>query len=315
LIIDNFAAKDQPSPRAEFEHPDLAVVLTALSYYVEGLTSEELGLGSKHLQQSSQASQVYKDWVKDSVRLPQQLRHLSSVNTSDTSQWNMLLYPALCTSKSVIDYFLARLVFPQEMKETKKKLSVSSWDLIGMNHHHSAGFSGTNDSKYILPDGIQHLTLPADAHVNAEVLRKLLRDNNSMVILPHNQNSGHSDSSLLLAEALRMEPQPRVIRDAGALVTDLKNEELAAKWLSMDHDTVRTKAVIYLDSGHELKVIDRLGHTQPSELSTSQPASLIVIDSAIDRGSDHLLGRVLVHRYQCGLFVAIDNNQAGWLAC
>jgi hypothetical protein len=52
-----------------------------------------------------------------------------------------------------------------------------------------------------------------------------------------------------------------------------------------------------------------------AELSTSQPASLIVIDSAIDKGSDHFLGRVLVHEYHCGLFATIDNNQAGWLAC
>jgi hypothetical protein len=52
-----------------------------------------------------------------------------------------------------------------------------------------------------------------------------------------------------------------------------------------------------------------------ADLSTSQPASLIVIDSAIDKGSDHSLERVLVHGYHCDPFATIDNNQAGRLAC
>ena len=51
------------------------------------------------------------------------------------------------------------------------------------------------------------------------------------------------------------------------------------------------------------------------DLSKSQPASLIIIDSAIDKGLDYILRRVLVHEYHCGLFATIDNNQAGWLAC
>jgi hypothetical protein len=37
-----YRAKDQPTPQAEFAHPDLAIVLTALAYYAGGLAEREL---------------------------------------------------------------------------------------------------------------------------------------------------------------------------------------------------------------------------------------------------------------------------------
>jgi Protein of unknown function (DUF3645) len=37
-----FRAKDVPSDRAEFGHPDIAIKLTILSYYSSGLTDEQV---------------------------------------------------------------------------------------------------------------------------------------------------------------------------------------------------------------------------------------------------------------------------------
>jgi hypothetical protein len=44
LLAVPYKAKDVPSPRADFGHPDVALILTSLSYYYGGLTDEQIEL-------------------------------------------------------------------------------------------------------------------------------------------------------------------------------------------------------------------------------------------------------------------------------
>lgn len=65
-----FRAKDSPTLRSEFSHPDVVIVLTCLSYYYGGLGDDDLFLAFEHLVKSDQADIEYGDWVRDAADLP-----------------------------------------------------------------------------------------------------------------------------------------------------------------------------------------------------------------------------------------------------
>ena len=55
-----YRAKDNPTPRSEFSHPDVVIVLTSLSYYYGGLKNDDLFLAFSHLLRSDQANIEYQ---------------------------------------------------------------------------------------------------------------------------------------------------------------------------------------------------------------------------------------------------------------
>jgi hypothetical protein len=60
-----YRAKDNPTPRSEFSHPDVVLVLTSLSYYYDGLKDEDIFTALKHLMRSDQADVEYGAWIGD----------------------------------------------------------------------------------------------------------------------------------------------------------------------------------------------------------------------------------------------------------
>ena len=130
-----YRAKDVPAPRAEFGQPDVAVVLTCLSYYYAGLTQEQLVVCFERLLQQDDPTQEYEAWVRDLSLVPDVLRHLSGINTESSEQWSDLLIPMFSHNKATIDFYLAQVVFPREAKEFSFKLSCSSWDLAEKKTH------------------------------------------------------------------------------------------------------------------------------------------------------------------------------------
>ena len=77
------------------------------------------------------------------------------------------ILPALRFSKSAIDYFLYKFVFPREMIEFLDKLSASGWDIGDIKTCPTVGLSGTNDSRKTLPFSIKQLDRPEQKHTNA----------------------------------------------------------------------------------------------------------------------------------------------------
>ena len=173
-----YNAKDSPSARSEFSHPDTAIILTCLSYYYGGLSDKQLSACFEELLQSDNAQEEYLAWIQDVSRLPATFQQLSGINLSNISQCSRDIFPHLRVSKGVIDYYMSHLVFPKEMKEFPNKLSSSGWDLGRNKRHPTTGFSGTNDSKYILPLPVNQCDLPQQLSTNASVLDCLLRPEN-----------------------------------------------------------------------------------------------------------------------------------------
>lgn len=68
LLAVPFRSKDCPSPRNEFSHPDVVILLTLLSYYYDGLTDDQLFDSFAHLLKSDQVDIHYNEWVDTTSR-------------------------------------------------------------------------------------------------------------------------------------------------------------------------------------------------------------------------------------------------------
>ncbi|KAK4549016.1 hypothetical protein LTR86_011338, partial [Recurvomyces mirabilis] len=125
----------------------------------------------------------YQSWVREVHVLPSALRHLQGINLEDELQCASELFPYLRYLKKVIDYFLSHIVFPKEIKEFPTKLSTSGWDIGKAKKRILSGFSGTCDSRHLLPLAVKHLDLPRQQHTNALVLEYLLQPQNSVHLM------------------------------------------------------------------------------------------------------------------------------------
>ncbi|KAI1459754.1 hypothetical protein F4805DRAFT_420134 [Annulohypoxylon moriforme] len=283
-----YRAKDSPSPRSEFSHPDVVILLTSLSYYYGGLNDEDLFLTFNHLLKSDQAELEYGQWVEAAKDLKPSFKQLIGINLED-SQCTEYVFENLRYVKEVVDYFLAHMVFAKEMKEFPNKLSASGWDIGEVKENPTTGFSGTNDSRKVLPLHVEQLDLPAQKHTNALVLEYLLQPENSVELMsPH----GEMDVSVaikLLDFITRMEPPTHVILDVGAQILEYDNLEVATKWLQRNSHDAQIQAAVYFDDYDELCVLDRKGHTEPLQTSpyaAQLDSCLIFLDEAHTRGTD-----------------------------
>lgn len=283
-----YRAKDQPSTRSEFSHPDVVILLTCLTYYYSGLSDDQLYESLQHLMKSDQADIKYQEWVEDSPGLGIAYGRLVGVNLKDMEQLTQRVFPHLRCSKSVIDYFLTHLVFVKEMREFPHKLSASGWDLGEQKTHPTTGFSGTNDSRHVLPLDMNQLDLEAQRHTNALVLETLLGLENTAKMLPPRKDDD-SDTETLLRFITSSNKKIQVILDVGAQILELSNIEVAKQWLRMLPSDFEQEAVVHFDDNDNPCVINKEGHQE--RLQTSPYAEhldqcLVFLDEAHTRGTD-----------------------------
>ncbi|KAH1900111.1 hypothetical protein KXV57_008631 [Aspergillus fumigatus] len=284
-----YRAKDCPAPRSEFSHPDVVILLTCLNYYYAGLSDEELFLALDHLVKSDQAEIEYQAWVVDCPSLPDTYRQLGGVNLEDRQHCVKQIFPWFRSAKGAIDYFLAHVVFPRELREFPDKLSASGWDIGELRTQPTVGFSGTNDSRQTLPLSVEQLDLPEQNHMNALVLDYLLRPENSVALSPARPQASTLDAKGLLDMVMGLEPPVQVILDVGAQILELSSLEVAEYWLNLIPDNTQTQAVIFVNENDEICVLDRNRRVellQVSPFGKQLGACLVFLDEAHTRGID-----------------------------
>ncbi|KAI3325697.1 hypothetical protein HD806DRAFT_552951 [Xylariaceae sp. AK1471] len=289
-----FRAKDSPTPRSEFSHPEVVIVLTQLSYYYGGLSNDELTLAFRHLLNSDQADVEFQAWVQCTTRLSNEFKQLSGINLDDTSTCEEEIFPHFRFSQGAINYFLSNKVFPKEMKEFPFKLSASGWDIGKIKTHPTTGFSGTNDSRAVLPLSVDQLDLDEQKHTNALVLENLLKPENSVELMHPQVDEEISDAKMLLNKVIGMDPPVRVILDVGAQILELDNLGVAREWLSRIQDLDGTEAVVFFNVHDELSVLDRKGRIEPLQVSpyiNQLDLCLVFLDEAHTRGTELKLPR------------------------
>lgn len=151
--------------------------------------------------------------------------------------------------------------------------------------HPTTGFSGTNDSKYMLPTPIKQCDLPEQLSTNAEVLSCLLQLENSYDT-EYTPQLETLDAAALLDVAVDMIPPIRVLLDVGAQLLE-DNEQIATSWLGRVAPE-DAQAVIYFED-NKIFVLNREGMKEPllvSPFAKQMDRCLVYLDEAHTRGTD-----------------------------
>ncbi|RAQ59819.1 hypothetical protein COH20_002093 [Aspergillus flavus] len=291
-----FHAKGVPSEQAEWGHPDVAIVLTCLSFYYSGLTLDQLRQSLQQLSDTDDPSSEYDRLTHDVKALPESLQHWNLISTDDERQlrevWNHLRY-----SVSVINYFLDHIVFPVHARQFSQRLQMSGWDipLFATERNPTlcqgsipgtltTGFSGTNDNRGLLPLTIRQNDLPELLHTNAEVLTYLLQPRNRLYV-PATHSDGRRLSELQFIKRLHA-MSIRILIDAGAHILELDNKGFVHKWMEIDYSA---PAAVYFDASSKPWVVDRSKNEVPllaSPFAGNLEGCLVYLDEAHTRGTD-----------------------------
>ncbi|CAK9043094.1 unnamed protein product [Durusdinium trenchii] len=285
-----YRAKDVAAERAEFGHPDVAMLLSILTYYRSGLSDDYLHEVFERLRKKAveaEAASIYEKWTAQmKERMPADLRKWSGVNLDNRQMVLHRLFPLLRRHRGVIDFWLDEVVFPVEAKCFPQKIASTAWDLCS-DHGITTGFSGTDDTRLLLPLTIEQKNLPGLACTNGIVLRNLLKQENDRYTSLPAEVSPNGQSLLQLISICQR--SINVVLDAGAWVTDMSNEEFGAKWLEQRPDM---EAVVFFGPQNEILVKNRAGWnmalaTSPYESSLQK--CLVYLDDVHTRGSDFRL--------------------------
>ncbi|KAK6833798.1 hypothetical protein PG987_008492 [Apiospora arundinis] len=242
-------AKGVPHPQAEFGHPDAAIILTCLSYYYTGVTEAQMIQGLQLVLSADDPVAEFDRWAGGCHELPQTLQTVSNINLEDQKQMKYLRQ-CVRLNRSVLNFFMNKLVFPIHAKQFSVKLQASGWDIPqfspvdGCKVNITTGFSGTNDNKSILPLNIHQRDLPGLHHTNAEVLTYLLHTRNRKYVpAMHTRTTEAWPETQLLKEIYGQ--NIRILIDAGAYILDMDNESVVEQWLDIDK---QAKAAVYFKS-------------------------------------------------------------------
>ncbi|KDQ10207.1 hypothetical protein BOTBODRAFT_36481 [Botryobasidium botryosum FD-172 SS1] len=283
-----YVAKDIPSQRADFGHPDVALVLTYLSYYYQGLDSQQLFHCFGLILKQDNAAVEYEKWIADMTRLPGHLRSLANINMENEQQWEDELVPWFRHNRQVINFYLSDIVFPKEAKQFTHKLSTSAWDLAALKTHPTTGFSGTNDSQFLLPTSISQVDPVGQLETNAKVLSIVLQPENNHFLCVQDEHRQPLSSADFLRVLVQQSPPIHILLDVGAQMLDMQNAELAAHWLSLIHDA-EIEAAIFFNDHDDLVVHTRGGSLEllaTSPFKKQLGKCLIYLDDAHTRGTD-----------------------------
>ncbi|KAF7971941.1 hypothetical protein HWV62_19393 [Athelia sp. TMB] len=297
LLAVPYRAKDVPAARAEFGHPDVAIVLTCLSYLYGGLSNAEMTLCFELLFKLDNPTMEYERWVRNDPSIPENFQQLSSINMDDPQQRADPHFPKFQINHSVVDFYLSQVVFPRAAKEFPSKLTTSGWDLAEEKTELVTGFSGTNDNQHLLPTSITQCDPLGQSSTNAKVLQYIMRPENEVYRSDHEPQSRRFSTKAFLDILNKQSPEIRVLLDVGAQMLDMSNKELARYWLDqwlVLHPDGAVQAVVYFDKHDNMTVMTKGGLTEPlisSPYRQQLDQCLVYLDDAHTRGTDLKLPR------------------------
>lgn len=250
-----------------------------------GLSDAQLYQVFKTLCATQNANETYEYWIRNIPpdMIDPSIETHSGVNLSDPHQRDHLLFPLFRFNMYVIDFWLSKVVFPHEAKTFEDKLMSTAWDLCSEQLNHLVtGFSGTNDTLHILPKPIAQNDLEELENTNDLVRQTLLRpENQTYRALPANVSAKHILEKLLLSNI-------QVLLDAGALMLEYNNKQVAVEWLKMA-PIDQFDAALYFDSQDILQTIDRNGTITEFDCSVYREnlgRCLVYLDDTHTRGTD-----------------------------
>lgn len=250
-----------------------------------GLSDAQLRKVFNILENMQNAVAIYEKWIQSisSQLIDASIQSYTGVNLDDSNQRDSLLFPLLRHNMHVIDFWLSNVVFPHEMKVFENKLICTAWDLCSDHCKKTlTGFSGTNDTKNILPLPIAQNDLEKLENTNEKMREVLLQ--------PENQSYEGLTANISAKETLQRLTKRNipVLLDAGALMLELNNKEAAVEWLKMS-PADKFDAAVYFDSRDILQTIDRDDIVTAFDCSVYREnlsRCLVYLDDVHTRGTD-----------------------------
>lgn len=288
LMAVPYRAKGVPSLSSEYGHPDVAILLTSLSYYYTGLTFAQVRQCFTILLKDTNAQDVYASWIAACEDTPESLMSIEAINLEDETLCSQELFPRLRRNIEVANFYLTKVVFPKEGKEFAKRISASGWDIPSSQGASmvTTGFSGTNDNRWLLPFSIRQGDMLDLQHTSAMVLGLILEEENKSYVYAASDGAKKLDVPGLLSLVSEQSPPINILIDVGAQVLEMTNFQVAKEWLK--HVTT-AKVAVYFADNDEAMVLDRNGITCPLRISAFRARlenCLVYLDEVHTRGID-----------------------------
>lgn len=165
-----FRSSETPARRSDFAHSDAQILYTTLSYAYDGLTEDELRETLARLAGKGPSARdlEYNSWILLSKpRVLEKDLHLidkeQKVDPTSYTQFK-ILHRAFRKNFRTICFFLQECVLPVETMTFPQQMRSTSWWLSDCRK--LVGFSGTDDSKPLLPMHVKQ-TQPSVAEIMA----------------------------------------------------------------------------------------------------------------------------------------------------
>ena len=296
-----FRAADTPAERAEFAHPDCALMFTMLAYYADGLSKEEFEQALSTLFSLGPNVQKvhYERWFKLSGgrMAPSERTALDTAAKLDIQNPQQLqsLHLHFRSNFETVNFFLNHCVLPVETKQYPKRLVASAWHLenrIDAIGGQTVGFSGTNDNHRLLtlhvrqyiPSGADHAS---DLDETREVEADLLATNGRMLdLILHKTSPGVVQLKTRPVLEMAVKRGAHCLIDRGALLAGSSNKPAAIRLLADLPE--RAHGVVYFaDETKHWMIFDRAQRHLPRERSPVREQDCFAIfDESRCRGAD-----------------------------
>ncbi|CAN0266510.1 unnamed protein product, partial [Scytosiphon promiscuus] len=294
-----FRASNTPADRSEFKEPTLAIIVTVLSYYDDGLSLEQLRealttLLEENVAESAQAD-YFKTWLAETRPSKEEMEKMDDVHRVDlTNEPQMkLLHKHFGRNFEVINFWLNFKVLPVETQLCPRYIGSNSWFLADNPIGAISGFSGTNDNHRLLPLQVQknpEWSLPSLSGTNGKMLDLMVRNERYITL---EAVEGIEAWKWLLHVAIEQEADALV--DCGAVLGRVSSEDAAVFLLSSEGGlSGRFRGVVFFDAsrgtaaaGGEWVVRNRVGRTVAlSESPIQASETFSIYDEARCRGAD-----------------------------
>jgi hypothetical protein len=288
-----YAASDTPKARAEYSHPDMAIIYTCLSYYQEGLVLTQFKSALVCLQSLGRMAQgvLFRDWVS-SVRQdvdPEELLTFDDILKVDVdnSVQLSLIHRHLFRSMEVISFWMNNFVFPDSTYQFPSRRVTSAWNLVDSGQ--AIGFSGTDVTRFLLPLDIKQV-LPSDPKLrsaNGEMIDRVIQCNNRIILL--DDSGGDSRCPLwkgIVDQCISLKLSALI--DVAGLMAGSANEEVAQFMAGELSDTSRRGVVYFNVRVHSWFVyeLENVRHFSLKDSSLTEAECFVYFDQSRCRGAD-----------------------------
>ena len=267
-----YKGRNSPMPTSSFEHPDVRIGFTILSYFYKGLSEREMKEVLVHLSQNHYTRQAtFDSWIRKVDGPVGRVASWDALHIADPSHIEMVTR-MLSRSVDAISYFLEYIVFARTF-DFPHKIGADGSTICLRDFN---GFSGT--TTMALPKGAAINAVVPDEEINREFLatdgKMLARVIDKKVFSV--RRCPDTTEALLKALVDRMADSARPIQallDPGSLIAGMLNHEVAESLMRRisAHSVLRSKylGVVYFDDRNGIVMVARMYNGRISKVPLS----------------------------------------------